>query len=78
MNLSKLIRIRIKYYMKLNKMNMSDLSKASSVNNSTIVSFMSGRCKILRLDNLYYICKAFDITLKEFFSDSRFHTVEQD
>lgn len=78
MKLSTLVRKRIKYYLKLNKMNMADLSRASKVRASTLSSFMTGKTELIRLNTLISICIGLKITPKEFFSDPRFHTAEQD
>ena len=76
MILADVIRKRIKYYMELNNMNFWAITKATGVPCSTITSFMDGKSKMIRLDNLMYICNGFNITLKEFFSDERFDDAE--
>ncbi len=78
MRLSIIVRKRIKYYLKLNKMSMTELAKVSSVCPSTITTFMNGKTELIRLNTLLAICKGLNITPKEFFSDPRFRTAEQD
>lgn len=78
MKLSDAIRKRIKYYLKQKNMKVWDLCKNSGIPCSTISTFMSGKTELLKIDTLLHICNGFDITLKEFFSDSIFDTAEQD
>ena len=70
--------IRIKYYLKEKNMKVWDLCKYSGIPCSTISTFMSGKTELLKIDTILHICNGFDITLKEFFSDSTFDTAEQD
>ena len=72
MKLSDAIRIRIKYYLKEKNMKVWDLCKYSGIPCSTISTFMSGKTELIKIDTLLHICNGFDITLKEFFSDSTF------
>lgn len=78
MNLSIVIRKRIKYYLKIKNMKMWDLCKYSGIPCSTISTFMSGKTELLKLDTLLHICNGFNITLKEFFDDKSFDTAEKD
>ena len=78
MKLSNAIRKRINYYLKQNSMNIWELCKRSGIPCSTISTFMSGKTELLKLDTLLHICEGFNITLKDFFSDSMFDTAEQD
>lgn len=78
MKLSNAIRIRIKHYLKEKNMKVWDLCKYSGFPCSTISTFMSGKTELIKIDTLLHICNGFDITLKEFFSDSIFDTAEQD
>ena len=48
MQLSDAIRKRIKYYLKINKMKIWDLCKATGIPCSTISTFMSGKTELLR------------------------------
>ena len=59
-------------------MKVWDLCKYSGIPSSTISTFMSGKTELIKIDTLLHICNGFDITLKEFFSDSTFDTAEQD
>lgn len=78
MQLSDAIRKRIIYYLKINKMKIWDLCKATGIPCSTISTFMSGRTELLKLDTLLHICEGFNITLGEFFTDSIFDNTYQE
>lgn len=78
MKLSDAVRKRIKYYLKINKMNMWSLSKMSGLPCSTISTFMSKKTERIKLDTLLHICEGFGISLKDFFSDPVFDTAEQE
>ena len=65
-------------YLKEKNMKVWDLCKYSGIPCSTISTFMSVKTELLKIDTLLHICNGFDITLKEFFSDSTFDTAEQD
>ena len=78
MELSKAIRIRIKYYLNKNNMNTWALSKAAGIPCSTLSYFMSGKTELLKLDTLLHICEGFNITLGEFFSDDVFKNTYQE
>lgn len=78
MKLSTAIRKRIRYYLEIKNMKVWDLCKSSGIPCSTISTFMSGKTELIKIDTLLHICNGFDITLKEFFSDSIFDTAEQD
>lgn len=78
MKLSDAIRKRIKYYLKIHKMNMWSLSKMSGLPCSTISTFMSKKTELIKLDTLLHICEGFGITLRDFFSDPIFDTAEQE
>ena len=78
MELSKAIRIRIKYYLDKNHMNIWGLCKVSGVPCSTISTFMSGRTELIKLDTLLHICEGFNITLGEFFTNDIFLNTYQE
>lgn len=78
MQLSDAIRKRIKYYLKINKMKIWDLCKATGIPCSTISTFMSGKTELLKLDTLLHICEGFNTTLGEFFTDSIFDNTYQE
>lgn len=78
MNLSDAIRLRIKYYLKLNNMNIWNLCKVTGIPCSTITTFMNGKTSLLKLNNLLYICEGLNITLKEFFNDDMFDNAQYD
>lgn len=78
MKLSDAVRKRIKYYLKISKMNMWSLSKMSGLPCSTISTFMSKKTELIKLDTLLHICEGFGISLKDFFSDPVFDTAEQE
>lgn len=56
--------------------NASQLSKLTGIYRSTLTMFLKRTNRTIRLENLLYICEAFDIKLSEFFSDERFDNAE--
>ena len=78
MKLSEAIRIRIKFYLEKNKMNIWNLCKSTGIPCSTISTFMSGKTELIKLDTLLHICEGFNITLGEFFTDDIFNDVYQE
>lgn len=78
MKLSQAIRIRIKYFLDINEMNVWALCKATGIPCSTISTFMSGKTELMKLDTLLHICEGFNITLGEFFTDTIFNDVYQE
>ena len=72
MQLSDAIRKRIIYYLKINKMKIWDLCKATGIPCSTISTFMSGKTELITLDTLL------NISLGEFFTDSIFDNTYQE
>ena len=78
MQLSDAIRKRIIYYLKINKMKIWDLCKATGIPCSIISTFMSGKTELIKLDTLLHICEGFNITLGEFFTDSIFDNTYQE
>lgn len=71
-----LVALKIKELMKENNMNASQLSQLTGIYRSTLTLFLSRKNKTIRLENLLYICEAFNITIGTFFSDERFNEVE--
>lgn len=78
MKLSDAIRKRIKYYLKIQDMNIWDLCKATAIPCSTISTFMSGKTELIKLDTILHICEGFNISLGEFFTDSIFDNTYQE
>ena len=76
MDLSDLIIERILELQRQNKMNTYQLSLKSGIPRSTLSKLLSRQSKTIRLENLLYICEAFNIKLWQFFYDSRFDEVE--
>lgn len=76
MDLSDLIAIKIKEIMKNKNISIYKLESLSGVYSSTISTFLTRKTKTIRIENLMYICEAFNITLGEFFSDKRFTDAE--
>lgn len=75
MQLSVATRKRIVNLMKQNNMKPYDLSRAAGISLPTLSDFMKGDTKHLRSDTVLHICKAFNITLAEFYSDPLFEDV---
>ncbi len=67
MDLSDLIIERILELQKQNKMNTYQLSLKSGIPRSTLSKLLSRQSKTIRLENLLYICEAFNIKLWQFF-----------
>lgn len=76
MDFSDLIATKIKEIMEEKNINSSQLSKLTGIYRSTLTMFLSRKNRTIRLENLLYICEAFNIKLSEFFSDKRFDEVE--
>lgn len=76
MELSEAISLRITELLEQNKMNVYQLSNKSGVPRSTLSKFLSRKTKTMRLENLLYICEAFNVTLSEFFASKFFNDVE--
>lgn len=78
MELSELIIERISELLKEHSMNTYQLSLRSGIPRSTLSKLLSRKTKTIRLENLLYICEAFDIKLWQFFYDPRFDEAEAD
>lgn len=76
MELSEAMVVRIKKLMKINKMKIYDLSISSGIPRCTLSLFLNRKTKTIRIENLLYICEAFNIELKDFFDDPIFKNVE--
>lgn len=76
MELSEIIIQRISELLLKNQMNTYQLSIKSGVPRSTLSKLLSRQTKTIRLENLLYICEAFNITLSQFFDDVRFDEAE--
>ena len=76
MDFSDLVAIKIKELMNERNINSSQLSKLTGIYRSTLTMFLNRKNRTIRLENLLYICEAFNIKLSEFFSDSRFDNAE--
>lgn len=76
MDFSDLIAIKITELMQEKNINASQLSKLTGIYRSTLTMFLKRTNRTIRLENLLYICEAFDMKLSEFFSDERFDNAE--
>ena len=76
MDFSDLVAIKIKELMNEKNMNSNQLSKLTGIYRSTLTMFLTRKNRTIRLENLLYICEAFDMKLSEFFSDKRFDEAE--
>ena len=76
MDFSDLVATKIKELMHENNINSSQLSKLTGIYRSTLTMFLNRKNRTIRLENLLYICEAFNIKMSDFFSDSRFDTAE--
>lgn len=78
MQLSDAIRKRINNLLKVKKMNLWKLYKATGVPASTLSYFMNKKRELITLKTLLHICEGFNITIREFFDDPIFDDVEQE
>ena len=76
MDFSNLIALKIQELMEERNLNISQLSKLTGIYRSTLTMFLKRQNRTIRLENLLYICEAFDLKLSEFFSDERFDDAE--
>lgn len=76
MDFSDLVAIKIKELMDEKNMNSNQLSKLTGIYRSTLTMFLTRKNRTIRLENLLYICEAFNIKISEFFSDERFDDAE--
>lgn len=76
MDFSDLVAKKIRELMKEKNINSNKLSKLTGIYRSTLTMFLTRKNRTIRLENLLYICEAFDIKLSEFFSDERFDEAE--
>ena len=76
MEVSDLIALRIKELLNKKGISVYKLEELTGITNSTLYMFLNRIHKTIRIENLVYICEALDITLGEFFSDTRFDNVE--
>ena len=74
MDISDLIALKITELMKENGLNVYQLQDKTGIYNTTLYMFLNRDTKTLRIENLLLICEAFEMTIGEFFSDSRFDT----
>lgn len=76
MDFSDLIAIKIKELMDEKDITIYKLESLSGVYSSTIAMFLTRKTKTIRLENLYFLCDALNITLSDFFADKRFIDAE--
>ncbi|MBP3832186.1 MAG: helix-turn-helix transcriptional regulator [Clostridia bacterium] len=76
MDFSDLVAKKIRELMKEKNINSNKLSKLTGIYRSTLTMFLTRKNRTIRLENLLYICEAFDMKLSEFFSDERFDEAE--
>jgi len=67
------LRIRLKFLMQERGVTYADLIRRdSSIRQSTISDFMTGRNKTMTVDTLEKLCRAMDVSLEEFFGGEMF------
>ena len=76
MDFSDLVAKKIRELMKEKNINSNKLSKLTGIYRSTLTMFLTRKNRTIRLENLLYICEAFDMKLSEIFSDERFDEAE--
>lgn len=72
MEFTDLIAVKIKELMKEKNISIYKLESLTGVYTSTISQFLTRKTKTIRIENLLYICEGLEITLSDFFADSRF------
>ena len=72
MRFKNLILAKIKKILKEQNISIYKLESLTGVYTSTISQFLTRKTKTIRIENLLYICEGLDITLSDFFADSRF------
>ena len=76
MDFSNLIAIKINELMEEKDISIYRLATLSGVYSSTIAMFLTRKTKTIRLENLYFLCDALNISLSDFFADKRFIDAE--
>lgn len=75
MQLSNAIRQRIINLSEEKQLSLREVSNRSKVPYQTIITFMSGKTRTIRIGTLFDICNGLDIELIDFFSDDLFKEV---
>ena len=81
MDVSTLVRYKIKRLIKEKKITMYQLAQYSDIPYSTLKSIIYSQSNSTSIDNIYRICNGLDITLEEFFSTEEFkapHTINEE
>jgi len=76
MDFSDLIALKINELMDEKNISIYKLATLSGVYSSTISMFLARSTKTIRLENLYFLCDALNISLSDFFADKRFLDAE--
>ena len=75
MQLSNAIRQRLINVSKVNGISLKSACKKCEVSYSTLISFMVGKTKIIKLTTLYKVCIGLEIELVDFFDDKVFNEI---
>lgn len=78
MQLSNAIRKRLINLIKDKNVNIWFICKKTGIPCSTITTFLNGKTKLIKIDNLFLICEALEISLSQFFDDKLFIDVDID
>ena len=76
MDFSDLVALKIKELMEEKDITIYKLETLSGVYSSTIAMFLTRKTKTIRLENLFFLCSALNISLSDFFADKRFIDAE--
>lgn len=76
MSLSQAIRMRLLHLIKERHLSAYSLSMTAGISPSIINDFFRKKVEYPRLDNLFYICQALGIELKDFFDDNIFVDID--
>lgn len=61
-----MIKCRLKELMKMHEVNQTELSKATGISRSTILSLIRNEANGIKFDNLDKICKHFNVNINDF------------
>lgn len=78
LSLEQAIRKRILNLAKERHITINKVSMLSGMPHTTLLLFMNGETHDPRISTLLHVCEAFDISLKEFFTDKLFSDVKSE
>ncbi len=76
MDLSDVLRLRIKNLIDKNNTNGNKIALSVGINRSNINRFLRKQNKSIKINSITLICQSLNITLKDFFDDKIFDNVD--